>query len=308
MTMLKKLSHLSLLAMPLMAGGAFASQCVEHPGHGIMCTGNASTTTSGGTLPVVVQTDFSTAVSDLMLPVEEQETAASAEGGLAGRPAIGLECGWSSNSMNGDTSVCTMPLSYTIHNEIDPRRRLVLKLPVTWVDSDNPASPGETFHVGVGASYTFPVASRWYVTPGLTYSYADEGDFGQKADLTSASIASAYFYKYAGYDFGIGNMFTYARTINETGGHPGYHFSALRNGLMVSKDTNLLGRRLYWEGSLIATLFFGDQNYANSQIEASLTFGDKRSLKASAGGYRFGASLFNANKTSGGKLTFGYWF
>lgn len=306
--MRNKSIKLSILPLLLVAAESHASGCyVDHFSGEIICSGNTATVSSGGALPTVIQNDFAVAM-DVAEPLAETTLLPSESGAVPAQAGVGLECGWASSRGNGDTSVCTLPLSYTIHNEIDPRRRLVFKVPVTWVDSDNPLSPGQTYHVGFGASYTYPLATRWYVTPGVNYTYADEGDFGQKADLVSASLASAYFYKDRGFDFGIGNMIGYAMTVNETGGHPAYYYSTLRNGLMVSKAGSLFGRKVYWEGAVVDTLYFGDQLFTDHQLEVSLTVGDKRSYKISGGGYRLGLTLFDAGDTDGGKLTFGYWF
>ncbi len=310
--MSKTYTKLLVLSSLLLATNAYAGCEVLH-GHGeIICSGNAATVSPGGALPIVLQNDFATAF-EASAPVDVLEDVTPTPGATANQAAVGLECGWSTDKTNGDTNFCSLPLSYTIHNEIDPRRRLTLKMPITRVDSDSPTSSGKTYHVGFGASYTYPLAARWFVTPSLNYTYAAMGDFQVKTDLVSTSLTSTYFFKDGGFDFSLGNMIGYARTANESADSglpppPKMKFNTLRNGMMASKPGALFGKKVYWEGAVVHTVFSGTQTFTDSQFEISLTVGDKRSYKVTAGGYRFGVTLFDAGQVNGGKIAFGYWF
>ncbi len=310
--MSKTHAKLLVLSSLLLATNVYASCEVIH-GHGdIICSGNASTVSPGGALPIALQNDFATAL-EASVPVDALEDVTSTSEASANQAAVGLECSWSRDKTNGDTNYCSLPISYTIHNEIDPRRRLTIKMPITWVDSENPAMPGKTHHIGLGVSYTYPLAARWYVTPSLNYTYAAMGDFPVKSDLVSSSLTSTYFFKDGGFDLSLGNMIGYARTANESADSglappPKMHYNTLRNGMMASKPGVFFGNKVYWEGAVVHTLFSGTQTYTDSQFEVSLTVGNKRSYKVTAGGYRLGLTLFDAGQVHGGKVAFGYWF
>jgi hypothetical protein len=307
------MKHLKALVilLPLAASGQAFASCIEfHPGI-VECSGNAAADTPGGTMAVTAQNDFAVAMAvDTALDDNTPEPTAAA-GPMPGRTGIGLECSWFHDKSSGNTNACTVPLSYTIHNEIDPRRQLTLKLPITRVESENALTPNTTYHVGFGASYTYPLGARWYVTPALNYTYAQGADFvasKPKADLISASITNTYFTRRDGFDIGIGNMFMAAKSVNEQGGQREVHFNILRNGLMFGWPGKAFGRKMFWEASLVDSLIFGDLTYTDHQIELALSLGDKRSYKVTRGGYRLGLSLFDADQTRGGKLSWGYWF
>lgn len=302
MKTLKKL----LFLLPLAVSGQAIASCSQHLGQ-TLCSGSAAADTPGGTLAVTVQNDFAVAMAADAV-VDETAPAAGPVPGLAG---VGLECSWFNDSTNGDTNVCTAPLSYTIHNEIDPRRQLTLKMPISRVESDNPFTPNSTHHVGLGASYTYPLGARWYVTPALNYTYAQGADIlgvKPKADLVSASITNTYYTRRDGLDIGIGNMFMATKSVNEQGGQGSVHFNVWRHGLMFGWPGKAFGRKMYWEATLAASLIFGNTTYTDHQLEATLTLGNKRSYKVTNGGHRLGLSLFDAGQATGGKIAWGYWF
>jgi len=300
----------ALLLLPMALSGQAYASCSNFHGQ-VECFGSAAADTPGGTVTVTALNDFSTAMAVAVEPSVDETTATTATTGTSAASAgVGVECSWFNGDNNNDTNVCTLPLSYSIHNEIDPRRQLVIKVPITRVESKG-VTPNTVYHVGLGASYTYPLATRWYVTPAINYTYAEEANvFGTKpkADLVSASIASAYYFKDQGLDIGIGNMFLASQSVNESGGQGSTHINVLRNGLMVGWPGKAFGRKQYWEASLVDTLFFGTTTYTDHQLEIGLTVGDKRSYKATGGGYRLGLSVFDAGQATGAKIAFGYWF
>lgn len=296
----------ALLLLPMALSGQAYASCFNEP-DGVMCHGNPTADTPGGTMAVTLQNDFAVAMA--VEPIaDDTATAAAATGPVGGAAGVGMECSWFKDDTSGDTSVCTIPITYSIHNEIDPRRQLTIKLPITRVK--NNLAGDSVYHVGLGASYTYPLAARWYVTPSVNYSYAEEADQfgGAKADMVSAAIASAYYFKHDTLDIGIGNMYLASQSVNESGGQGSVHFNVLRNGMMVGWPGNAFGKKRFWEASLVDTLIFGSTTYTDHQIEIGLTVGDKRSYKATGGGYRLGLSLFDAGQAKGAKLAFGYWF
>lgn len=267
------------------------------------------TNAPGSAMVTTTSTDFDLGFVDIV----QEDIAATAGQELTPGPAfgVGLTCGWFRGD-NTDTSQCTVPLSYTIRNEIDPRRRLTLKMPITRLDFEG----SSTTHVGLGAAYTYPFGARWYVTPSLSYTLANKGDFLSKANLLSASVTSAYFYKAERFDVGIGNMLGYNYTVNEDGWadptlttpYRGGHNLVLRNGILFAWPGRLLGAKSYWESNLVLTNYFGDKTFTDNQIELTLSVGNRRSAKVTAGGHRVGLTLIDTDNLWGAKLAWGYWF
>lgn len=271
------------------------------------------TQTPASSIQTQVASDFDTAF-DVMHYEYEPDVAPTPSDAAptpsAATPAsygVGLNCA-SFSGRNIDSNYCAVPLSYTIRNEVDPRRRLVLRLPITRIWSEGKSA----YNVGFGAAYTYPMTARWYLTPALSYTHAERGDFDKAANLVSASLTSVYYWKMDGYDLGIGNMFGHSRTVRERGDAradlSGTHNNILRNGIMVAVPGLMFGKKAWWEISLVDTRYFGSEIYADSQQEISVTVGDTRSYKATGGGYRAGLTLMQAGKTDGFKLAWQYWF
>lgn len=292
-------------ALAVLSGYAGASCVFDHHTHSYICS-DPVTQTPASSIQIQATSDFDTAFS-VMHFEPEPEVAATPTGAGPASYGVGLNCG-AFSGRNIDSKYCTVPLSYTIRNEVDPRRRLVLSLPVTRVWSEGESA----YNLGFGAAYTYPMAARWYLTPALSYTHAERGDFDKAANLVSASVTSVIYWKMDGYDLGIGNMFGHSHTVRERGDAradlSGTHNNILRNGVMASIPSQVLGRKAWWEVSLVDTRYFGSEIFADSQQEISVTVGDTRSYKATGGGYRAGLTLMQAGKTDGFKLAWQYWF
>lgn len=250
--------------------------------------------------------DADTQLSDLPSPdpaASPSQTAVT----QASPYGVGLQCGVFSGR-GIDSNYCTIPLSYTIRNEIDPRRRLVLSLPISRLKVERRYSNS----IGFGAAYTFPVDRAWRLTPAVQYLRAQMGDFDTVADMLGISLGSGYYIRREGYDLGIGNLLGYVQSLRERA-HGGAqaaerHNTILKNGLMWSFPGRFLERRAYWELSVIDTRYFGSETYHDSQQELGVTVGDRRSLRATGGGYRLGLGWLHAGKSSGWKFKWDYWF
>lgn len=259
-------------------------------------------TTPGSLMPTLPIGDYLVAINDPEPAPPSETGAADAGQTTASQGSVGIGCSWYSGD-RFDTNVCTVPLTYTVRNELDPRRRLTLKLPITRMESGGRTA----YNYAFGASYTFPVGTRWYLTPGASYGIANQGDFATEANVGTVSLTSAYFMKREGFDIGIGNMLGYSKTFDEQGMGDA-HTTLLRNGVLLSWPSQVFGKKHFLEASLVDTLFFGSDTYTKNQWELGFTVGDKRSYKVTAGGYRFGLTLIKGNDLSGINLTAGYWF
>ena len=73
----------------------------------------------------------------------------------------------------------SLPLSYTVRNDIDPRRQLMLSLPLTLVQTGN----AKSVHASLGAAYRLPLSDNWTLTPGGRYAVVASKD---RATLSTA--------------------------------------------------------------------------------------------------------------------------
>lgn len=219
---------------------------------------------------------------------------------------MGLELG----SMNqGGTRVrnITVPLSYSIRNDIDPRRQLLLRMPITILDVEG----AKAYHVGLGASYRFPMNASWTLVPSFSYAVTASSDLGSAAQLLTGGVTSTYYWRKPGYDVGIGNMLGYITTLPFS--YQGYDYdpdisnTVLRNGVMWSVPKVISGRKMYLETSVTDTRYFGSELYADNYQELRFSLGTSRSSKA-ASVFRAGVALRHMRGDTGYNLEFGYWF
>lgn len=219
---------------------------------------------------------------------------------------IGLEIGKMTQG-GTDVSNMTIPLSYSIRNDLDPRRQLLLRMPISIVDVDG----AKAYNVGFGASYRFPMSQRWTLVPSINYGLTASKDLGSTAQIASAGLTSTYYWRKPGYDVGIGNMLGFVTTMPFSyGGYnydPNINNTVLRNGVMWSMPTVISGRKLHFETSVVDTRFFGTDLYADNYQEVRFSLGTSRSSKATSV-FRAGLALVHMKSDNGFKLELGYWF
>jgi hypothetical protein len=219
---------------------------------------------------------------------------------------IGFEIGQMTQG-GTDVSNMTIPLSYSIRNDLDPRRQLLLRMPISIVDVDG----AKAYNVGFGASYRFPMSQRWTLVPSINYGLTASKDLGSTAQIASVGLTSTYYWRKPGYDVGIGNMLGFVTTMPFSyGGYdydPNINNTVLRNGVMWSMPTVISGRKLHFETSVVDTRFFGTDLYADNYQELRFSLGTSRSAKATSV-FRAGLALVHMKSDNGFKLEFGYWF
>lgn len=224
---------------------------------------------------------------------------------------IGIALSYSSYNVTGSSdrvSSTSLPLSYTIRNDIDPRRQLVLSMPLTQVSIGD----AKTYHGGLGAAYRLPLSDQWTLTPGGKYSIVASEDRATVATVMSANIMSTFVIPFDGLDMAIGNMLGYYKTGKFS--HGDYSFSPditltmARNGVMVSMATSIFGDKMAAEYSFIDTRYLGDKPFVSSTQEIGVTVGTNRNATNARTYIRAGASYLKGKSVSGFTVNLGYWF
>ncbi len=234
---------------------------------------------------------------------------------IAGGPSanlsnmLGLGLRFGTYSQGGLTSKAyTLPFSYTVRPDSDPRRQLTLTLPVTFNDVEG----AKTYHIAAGANYRVPIDDDWALTPAVNWGVTGSKDLGSVAQVVSLSLTSTYNIELgANHRIAIGNMIGYYKTLKLTVGdysfNPDIKNVVFRNGILYSMPTSLLGGGKSVEYSLINTVYTGSALYNKSTNEVGVTLGTNRN--ANARSYqRAGFSYLFSSKTHGISLNFGYWF
>ena len=252
----------------------------------------------GGAIPTAVSSDFGE-VFNTMPSTQE------------GQPTNLIGAGISFTSLNvddRDTRVSTLPLSYTIRNNIDPRRQLVFSLPITVSDTDGAKSYGVSF----GAGYRYPLTEAWTLTPALRYGLTASEDLATVAGVVSATLASTYVLRFSAFDVAIGNMLGYYTTTKVSAGDysfdPDISNTVLRNGVMLSQPVTFSGQRMSIEYSLIDTRYLGTEIYVDNTQEFGITLGTNRSAFSARSYLRGGLNFLRGKDTTGISLNLGYWF
>jgi hypothetical protein len=252
----------------------------------------------GGLIPNAVAADFADAFDTL-------PATSSGEPGNS----IGIGLNFSSLTVNGlKTRVTTIPLSYTIRNNIDPRRQLVFGMPITLSDTEG----AKSYQLNPGVSYRVPLSDAWSISPALRLGVVGSEDLATLAGVVSASLASTYAIRLPGFDMAIGNMLGYYATTKIQAGdysaNPDINNIVLRNGVLFSQPVTLGGMRLAAEYSLIDTRYLGTEIYVDNTQEIGVTVGTNRSAFSSRSYLRAGLSYLRGRDTHGLSLNVGYWF
>lgn len=270
-------------------------------------TPNSPITGAGGLLPTQVSTDFNQNFGDTATNIAAPANLAKVDG--AGANLIGAALSYSSlKALDRDTKVTSIPLSYTIRNDLDPRRQLVISMPITQIETEG----AKSYHGALGVAYRLPMNDSWTLTPAGRISAIGSKDLATVAGLYSASITSTYIWAMDGFDVAMGNMLSYNKTMKIKSGDysfdPDITSTVLRNGAMLSQPIMLGGKKMSVEYSLIDTRYMGTKLYADNTQEIGITLGTNKSAFSSRSFFRGGLSYIHGKDTKGFTVNIGYWF
>lgn len=258
----------------------------------------------GGVIPMAAAQEF-----DSAFDTQSRVNGASSEGG--GNNLIGVGVSYSDHKIDGHgdrIKTTSLPLSYTIRNGIDPRRQLVISLPITVVS----VGDARSLHTGLGLAYRLPLTDNWTITPGVKYSVLGSKDRATVSSVMSGSLMSTYVIPTSSVNFVIGNMIGYYQTgkfsSDEYSFDPDVRMKLTRNGVMASIPTTVFGKRMAAELSVIDTRYIGDKPYAPNQQEVGLTLGTNKNGGNARSFTRVGISYFRSKGSNGASANIGYWF
>lgn len=262
----------------------------------------------GGAIPMAAQQDFSQSfdpVSQIGVPGQV------AGGGTDGNNLIGIGLGYASYNVDGSgdrVKATSLPLSYTIRNDIDPRRQLVFSLPLANVK----VGEANTYQAGFGVAYRYPLTDRWTITPGVKYSVVGSVDRATVSTIKSASLMSTYAIPLDGSALAIGNMIGRYQTGKFSRGdyefNPDIKLTMARNGVMYSMPTSAFGGKMAVEFSLIDTRYLGDKPFVKNSQEVGITLGTNRNASNARSYTRIGLTYTRGQDLSGVGANIGYWF
>lgn len=260
----------------------------------------------GGLVPMTIASDFNANFSDSPTAIAGPSAAGSSNNNL-----LGAQLNYASFNVSNTSDqlkTTTIPLSYTIRNDIDPRRQLIFNVPLTYVE----VGTAKTIQAGLGVSYRFPLTDQWTLTPSAGYAAVGSQDRAALASLYSASLTSAYVIPFDGFDVSIGNMLGYYATGKFTSSsfsyNPDLNYLATRNGVMLSHPVNW-GSKMSIQYSLIGTNYLGSEKpYVDNFQEIGVTLGTNKSALDARSYVRGGLTYIQGPSIRGFKANIGYWF
>jgi hypothetical protein len=259
----------------------------------------------GGILWNAVANDFDSSLG------EAATFSAGNQANTAGSTAslLGVGVVLSRHSVSGLTvSSAAVPLSYTVRNDIDPRRQAMLRGGLGVVDR----AGSQSFSGRVSGAYRFPMSDQWALTPSLGFSVAGSNDAAYTVGLLQTSVTSTYLIEGNGFDVVIGNMLGYYKTLNPPVGkftvNPDLSQVALRNGFLLSQPITLGGRKMSVEYSASDTRYFSTSIYQRNSQELGISLGTNKSAYTSRSFFRTNLAYQRAKDAHGVVLTVNYWF
>jgi len=270
----------------------------------------------GGLIPSVVATEFNqnfTAAATQIAAPPAAAQAASQQGATPNLVGVGLQYGsYDSRDSLGFTNrieVVTLPLSYTLRNNIDPRRQLSISLPITQVDVNG----AKVYSAGLGLAYRFPMNDQWTLVPSARISGVGSIDLATVSGVHTVSLTSVYMWEAGPFTMAMGNMLAHNGTMKFRSGDyafdPDISNTSMRNGLMLSQPVEWGGQRLSLEYSLVDTRYLsGVRPYLRQFQEFGITVGTNKNAFSARSFLRGGLTFTTGKGTRGWQANIGYWF
>ena len=236
----------------------------------------------------------------------------------AAGPVIGVALELERLKVNGRVSESqTLPLSYTVRSDLDPRRQTTTSLRITHARSN----ARDNYSYVTGVAFRRPMSDQWTVVPSVSFGYVEDGSGGTQVtgSIYAVNVASIYKLRHRQFDVAIANQLGHYRTREFRGPglgttqNPQINNTVLRNGVVVAMPTVIAGRKLSAELGLTRTDILtdhGDPSFAVDYYnEVSLTLGNNKRLANARSFLRGGISYVDGQgDVQGLRVKLGYWF
>ena len=261
-------------------------------------------TGTGGALRNAIGADFDAGFGETATQI------VGSQGGSTGaQNLIGLGVVVSQHKVAGETvRNVSMPLSYTVRNDIDPRRQALVRAGIGALDTAGTRS----YQARIAGGYRFPMTDEWALTPMAGFSMAGSEEAAFYVGVASASVTSTYTWEFDGFDLTMGNMVGGYQTV-KLGGRafatdPNIRNVAFKNGLVLSQPVTIGGNRLSAEYGFADTRMTGTELYQKSAQELTFSLGTNRNALSARSFFRATVAFQRARDSKGVTLSVNYWF
>jgi hypothetical protein len=211
-------------------------------------------------------------VSDIFADAQARAAALQAENELG----VGLAYqNTTAKATGGDftSSTLTLPLSYTVKFDSNPSHKLRFDLPLTATDSDG----AETYSLGFGLAYTYPITDVWSLTPAAGVGATGSADLGAAGGVSAYSLTSAYTWRLGDFALSMGNSIgkydSLGIKIGDVEAEADISNTVFSNGFLLSGPNSLIARNLVVEYSFLNTQIGGDEVYSDGSNEVGVALG-----------------------------------
>jgi Autotransporter beta-domain len=261
-------------------------------------------TGAGGVLPRAILNDFSASFGDSPTRIATSQSNAS----QGSQSVLGVGVLLSSQSvLDAKVNTIAVPLSYTVRNDIDPRRQALVRGGFGIVDS----AGSRSYQGRLSGGYRFPMSDQWVLTPLAGLSFAGSRDAAFAVGIINASLASTYTWEFDSFDLTMGNMVGYYQTFKppvKYASDPKIRIGALVNGLFLSQPVSLGGSKMSVEYGFSDTRLGGTELYQNNSQELTVSLGTNKSALSARSFFRATLAIQRAKDSKGVSLGVNYWF
>ncbi len=262
-------------------------------------------TGTGGVMGQAIFADFSSSFTDSATRIASSQANAS----QGAQSVIGAGVLISSHKVGNSTvRSASIPLSYTVRNDIDPRRQALVRAGFGVLDS----AGSKSYQGRLSAGYRFPMSDSWVLTPILGASLAGSRDAGFFVGVMNGSLASTYTWEFDSFDVTMGNMLGYYQTFKPPGSEfatdPKIRNTAFMNGLLLSQPVSFGGSKMSIEYGISDTRITGTTIYQTSSQEFTLSLGTNKNALSARSFLRGTLALQRAKDSKGVSLGVNYWF
>lgn len=262
-------------------------------------------TGTGGVMGQAIMADFSSSFTESATRIATSQSNAA----QGAQSVIGAGVLVSSHSVAGaDVRSVAVPLSYTVRNDIDPRRQALVRAGFGQLDS----AGSKSYQARLSAGYRFPMSDSWVLTPMLGASVAGSKDAAFYVGVFHGSIASTYTWEFDSFDLTMGNMLGYYQSFSPPGKSfatdPRIRTTAIVNGLFLSQPVSFGGSKMSMEYGVSDTRLSGTSLYQNNSQEVSISLGTNKSALSARSFLRGTLAMQRAKDSRGVSLSVNYWF
>ena len=261
-------------------------------------------TGTGSAMRNAIGADFDAGFGETAMRIVDAQSGSSGTQNL-----IGMGVVVSQHKVAGETvRNVSVPLSYTVRNDIDPRRQALVRAGFGALDT----AGTRTYQSRIAGGYRFPMSDAWALTPMAGFSVSGSEDAAFYVGVASASITSTYTWEFDGFDLTMGNMVGGYQTVKlgsrKYATDPNIRNVAFKNGVVLSQPVILGGNKMSAEYGLADTRLTGTDLYQKSMQELTFSLGTNRNALSSRSFFRATLAFQRARDSKGVTLSVNYWF